>query len=381
MHQRSVLGPADVSDRELAAMVAESFGVASVDLLTSHAEVASYDLDALTTGGRFWVRGRARIGTRDATYAFFVKVVRSWARSPLFQFVPEEHRAAALELVPWRSEPLIYQSDLAARLPAGLTMPRAHAVIDLDDESAALWLEAVDTAPTTWSVEKLAHAAYLLGRLAASPDVRRLARVGDVDGKRTVRAYAEGRVALQVVPALRSDDVWNHPLVAATFDDQLRKDLLRAADALPAIVDELETMPIGTSHGDACTRNLLVTPATTDLVLIDYGFWGEAPIGFDLSQLLVGEVQLGERSATCLPALEAACLPAYVRGLHDEGCDIPLEVVRRSHALSMVLFSGVSAVPFEHLGTEPTPELQRIAGERAASARFILDLLAETSAH
>jgi hypothetical protein len=381
MHERSVLGPADVSDQELAAMVAESFGVASVDLASSHAEVASYDLDALTTGGRFWVRGRARIGTRDATFAFFVKVVRSWAHSPLFQFVPEEHRAAALELVPWRSEPLIYQSDLAARLPAGLAMPRAYAVIDLDDDSAALWLEAVDAAPTTWSVERLAHAAYLLGRLAASPDVRRLARVGDVDGKRTVRAYAEGRVALQVVPALRSDDVWNHPLVAATFDDQLRKDLLRAADALPDIVDELETMPIGTSHGDACTRNLLVTPATTDLVLIDYGFWGEAPLGFDLSQLLVGEVQLGERSATCLPALEAACLPAYVRGLHDEACDIPLEAVRRSHALSMVLFSGVSAVPFEQLGAEPTPELHRIAGERAASARFILGLLAETSAH
>jgi hypothetical protein len=381
MHERSVLGPADVSDQELAAMVAESLGVASVDLLSSHAEVATYDLDALTTGGRFWVRGRARIGTRDATYAFFVKVVQSWARSPLFQFIPEEHRAAALELVPWRSEPLIYKSDLAARLPAGLTMPRAYAVIDLDDESAALWLEAVDAAPATWNVENLAHAAYLLGRLAASPDVRRLARVGDVDRKRTVRAYAEGRVALQVVPALRSDDVWNHPLVAATFDDQIHKDLLRAADALPHIVDELETMPIGTSHGDACTRNLLVSPATTDLVLIDYGFWGEAPIGFDLSQLLLGEVQMGERSATCLGGLEAACLPAYVRGLHDEACDISLEDVRRSHALLMVLFSGVSAVPFEHLGAEPTPELQRIAGERAASARFILDLLAETSTH
>jgi hypothetical protein len=380
MHERSVLGPADVSDQELALMVAQSLGVASVDLLSSHAEVAPYDLDALTTGGRFWVRGRARIGTRDATYAFFVKVVQSWARSPLFRFIPEEHRAAALALVPWRSEPLVYRSDLAARLPAGLTMPRAHAVIDLDDESAALWLEAVEAAPATWNVENLAHAAYLLGRLAASPDVRALARVGDVDGKRTVRGYAEGRLALQVVPALRSDDVWNHPLVAATFDDQLRKDLLRAADGVPDIVDELETMPLGTSHGDACTRNLLVGSDTTDLVLIDYGFWGEAPIGFDLSQLLLGEVQMGERPATCLPALEVACLPAYVRGLRDEECDIKLEVVRRSHALLMVLFSGLSAVPFEHLGAEPTPELQRIAGERAASARFILDLLAETSA-
>jgi hypothetical protein len=379
MHERAVLGPADVSDRELAAMVAESLGVAAVELLSSHAEVAPYDIEALTTGGRFWVRGRARMGTDDTTYAFFVKVVQSWARSPLFQSVPDEHRAAALELVPWRSEPLVYQSDLAARLPAGLTMPRAHAVIDLDDESAALWLEAVDALPADWGVANLAHAAHLLGRVAASPDVRPLARVGDVHGKRTVRGYAEGRVAVQVLPALRSDELWQHPLIAATFDDRLRKDLLAAADALPDILDELDSMPLGTSHGDACTRNLLVTATSSDLVLIDYGFWGEAPIGFDLSQLLLGEVQMGERPATCLPELEVACLSAYVRGLRDENCDIPIEVVRRSHALLMVLFSGLSAVPFEHLASPPTPELERIASERAASARFILDLLADTS--
>jgi len=175
MHERSVLGPADVSDQELAAMVAESLGVASVDLLSSHAEVAPYDLDALTTGGRFWVRGRARIGTLDATYAFFVKVVQSWARSPLFQFVPEEHRASALEMVPWRSEPRIYQSDLTVRLPSGLTMPRAYAVIELDDESAALWLEAVDAVPAAWDVEHLVVpvGAIAIGALLIANAVRR----------------------------------------------------------------------------------------------------------------------------------------------------------------------------------------------------------------
>jgi aminoglycoside phosphotransferase len=380
MHDRSVLGSADVSDERLAAMVAASRGVERVQLLTSHAEVAPYDLDALTTGGRFWVRGLARAGADEAPYAFFVKVVQSWARSPLFQFVPEQFRSAALEMMPWQSEPRVYRSDLAARLPAGLTMPRAYAVVDLDEESAALWLEGVDAIPTAWDVDQHAHAAYLLGRLAASPDVRPLARVGDVAGKRTVRAFAEGRLEHSVLPALRGDDLWNQPIVASTFDDRLREDLLRAADAVPDVVNELETLPLATSHGDACTRNLLVTATSADLVLIDFGYWGETPVGFDLRQLLLGEVQMGERPASCLPALEVACLPAYVRGLRAEGCDVPRDVVRRSLALSMLLFAGLPAIPFENLDSPPTPELERVAGERAASARFILDLLDETAA-
>ncbi len=113
-------------------------------------------------------------------------------------------------------------------------------------------------------------------------------------------------------------------------------------------------------------------------MLIDYGFMGPGPLGFDLGQLLIGEVQLGEREADCLPGLEARCLAAYVEGLHSEGCEAAPELVQRAHALQMLLFSGLSAIPFEHLGKPPTAKLQRIARERAQAARFMLDLVAAT---
>jgi Phosphotransferase enzyme family len=376
MGDRTVLGPADVSDDALAALVEDALGVRDAEVVSCVADVAAYDLEALTTGGRYWVRGTARHSGGASPFAFYVKVVRSWARSPLFQHVPEEVRELAMASLPWRSEPLVYRSDLARRLPRGLSMPRAHAVVDLDEESAALWLEAVDVDPRRWEVEDFAHAAHLLGRLAASPSVRPLAALGSRD---VVRRYASGRVEHQVLPLLRGEELWASPVVAAAFGPEVRSRILSAAASLPSVLEELGSAPLGTAHGDACPRNLLTARgAPQPLVMIDFGFWCEAPLGFDLSQLLLGEVQLGERPAAELAALEEACLPEYVRGLRAEGCDTPLAVVRRAHALLMLLFWGLTAPPVEVVVGAPSPGAAA-AHERASAAGFVLDLVDATA--
>ncbi len=54
-------------------------------------------------------------------------------------------------------------------------------------------------------------------------------------------------------------------------------------------------------------------------MLIDFGFWKLLPIGFDLGQLLVGDVQIGRRSSDDLQERDEACLAAYVAGLRAEG--------------------------------------------------------------
>jgi Phosphotransferase enzyme family len=379
MHDRGALGPADVDDAQLAALVADAIGVAEVELLSSRADVVAYDIEALTTAGRYRVTGRARHAGGREDFTFFVKVVQSWGRHPAFRFVPEEMREFALAALPFEAEPRVYCSDLAERLPPGLTMPQAYAVIDLDAESTALWLEDVPVVTARWDHAGLARAAHLLGRLAASPRVRPLAIVADPGQHRSLRTYAEGRVAQQVVPALHDDDLWRHPVVAPAFDDALRRDLVAAADTLPAVVAELEALPHGAAHGDACTRNLLVAADRPELVLIDFGFWGPAPLGFDLGQLLTGEVQLGERPAASLPGDEQECLAAYVAGLRAEGCDVDVGTVRRGHALGMLLFTALPSLPFELLDAPPTPAAIETSRQRAAAARFVLDLVAATA--
>ncbi len=374
MNNRTLLGPADVDDATLTAMVAESLGARDADvmLLDSRVEEFPYDLPAITTGGRYVVSGTADVDGHRASYALFVKVVQSWSRSPLFQFVPEDVRPFAETTVPWRTEPLAYRSDLASRLPDGLAMPKALGVFDLDDKSASVWLPRLCVLDRPWDDERYARAAHLLGRLAASPRVAPLAGVGEK--AITMRDYASGRLYNQVLPMLRDDGIWQHPLVAATFGDDLRVRMRAAADRVPELVEELMALPHTTGHGDACPNNLLATADSDDFTLIDYGFWMPMPVGSDLAQLLVGDVQIGKRGADDLEVRDDLIVTAYVEGLRAEGCDIPEPVVRRSHAVHLLLMSGLSALPDALLDADPTdPEVVRLSTDRAAIARYALD--------
>ncbi len=375
MTTRDLLGAADVSDAHLAAMVADLLHQDTVELVDVQVHTVDYDQPTITTGGRWWVSGHAATGCARAPFRLFVKQVQSWERSPLFHFVPEEFREMAVAGVPWRTEASVYRSDLAGRLPDGLSAPRALGVFDLDATSAAIWLEEVPVRPATWDRPRYERAAYLLGRLAGSRDLAPLAGLRDVQW--SLGTYASGRLAVQVVPILMTDEVWQHPLCAA-FDAGLRERLRAVAARSRELAAEGDALPYRLSHGDACPNNLLADAEDDDLVMIDFGFWGAAPVGFDLTQLLVGDVQIGRRSATGLAELDEAILTAYVAGLRDEGCDLPEAVVRRAHAICLMLMTGLSALPFDLFERPLDEETQRVAADRAELARYALDLLEAT---
>ncbi len=374
-----MLGAAAVDDATLLAMVAERRGLTGDCALAAvQVEEFPYDLVSITTAGRYRVRGVVAEGRRHVPFTFFVKVVQSFARSPLFDVVPPELREAAAASVPWRTEGLAYRSDLGDRLPAGLTMPRAVAVIDLDESSTAIWLDEIAVVERPWDAARYARAAYLLGRLAANPGVAELARVGRLEW--TLRTYLAGRLGLVVVPLLLDDAVWGHPLVRSAFDTSLRDRLRAAAASAAELVEEAMAMPHLPAHGDACPNNLLATAGDPDFTLIDYGYWMPAPVGADLGQLLVGNVQIGREPAGDLATRDDALVVAYVAGLRDEGCRIPEGVVRRSHALHHLVMTGLSAVPVDLLEREPSEDLLAQVADRAAIARFCLDRVDATAA-
>jgi hypothetical protein len=215
MEGRDLLGTADVSDDRLARIVADLLGEESVGLLDVHVDPVAYDLPAITTAGRWWVSGHAATPNGATPFRIFVKHVQNWSRSPQFAFVPPEIREMAAASVPWRTEANIYRSDLAERLPEGLSMPRALAVIDIDSLSTSAWLEAIPLREWPWDLDRFKRAAYLLGRLAGSRRVASLAQIDDHQW--SVLDYLNGRFQHQVVPMLQDDALWAHPLLANAF--------------------------------------------------------------------------------------------------------------------------------------------------------------------
>ena len=121
---RSVLGPADVSDADLTEIVARWLGESSddVEVVCSSAEVVPYELDAITTAGRYWVTARATTPSGERRVRMFVKHVQSWARSPFFQFVPEEQLVGEVGGVCWRGRVVLQLQDREERIP----MARRH---------------------------------------------------------------------------------------------------------------------------------------------------------------------------------------------------------------------------------------------------------------
>ena len=370
-----VLGADDVSDAELAAMVADLWGVPAVRLVDSSAESVAYDVPSILTGARTWVRGHADAGDGLREFTLFVKRVHSWRHSPAFALVPPEIGEWAAASLPWRAEHLIYSSDLAERLPDGLTMPRCLRVEEHDDETAVAWLEAVDHDPVAWSIHDSARAARLLGRLSASAEVAPLAAIDPQPWH--IESFVSGRLAYTVLPGLHDDATWQHPVVAEHFGD-LREGLTATARHLDPLAHEFASSRHLASHGDACPNNLLRRDGDPGFTLIDFGFWRPQPVGFDLSQLLVGDIQIGRQDVGDLPERAAACIEAYVAGLADEGLEVPLADVRRSHAVSLMLFNGLPSLPLERL-EEDAAVLDHWARQRAGIARYALHVLAETT--
>lgn len=351
MHDRSLLGPADVDDATLTGMVAALLGhdPADVEVLTSRAAEFPYDIPSITTVGRYWVTGTAATPVGQEPFRLFVKHVQAWRHSPHFADVPDDWRERAAASVPWRIESLVYGSDLGERLPDGLTMPRAVGIFDVEPESAVVWLEAVEHEPVEWTPARYERAAYLLGRLSGSPRVAERARVGEFDWH--VDEYVHGRVQVSVLPHVMGDEAWQRPDVAAAFGDELRDRMRAAGSRLAELGAELAALPHLVAHGDSSPNNLLPGPRVDDFVLIDYGFFMPLPLGFDLGQLMAGEVQLGHGLWHQLPELDWACVAAYTRGLADEGVEIAEDVVRRAHALHLLIFAGLSSLPRSACGT------------------------------
>lgn len=346
MTEASLLDPVGLDDDTLA-------GLLGADrVLERRTDEVDYELETITTQARRWVSGRVERDGVTEDFRLVAKVVRSADRSSVWAFIPPEGRAGTLEMLDWRVEPRVYASDLAAHLPPDLAMPRCLGVRRIDEGSTVIWLEAVTDVVAAWGDDDLARAARALGRLAGSSAVAAVAdRVGHPCGPVQARRYWHGRLSMQFGTAYRDPSLWHHPVLAAEVDGPTRERILGLLDAAPALVAEIETLPLLSAHGDGCANNLLLTPRA--VVAIDWAFFARLPLGFDLTQLVVSDIELSRSAASTLAHRQAVALPAYAEGLAAEGVRVDPDALLRAHRVQAALAAGVSVVPLEHLSDDP----------------------------
>ncbi|MFW0795012.1 phosphotransferase [Gordonia sp. CPCC 205515] len=347
--------------------LAELLGVAEVHSV--EAAELPYGLVALTTDSRWCVD----VATSDGPVALVVKVARDVRRSPFFHVIPVELAEAAARGLPWDIEPNVYRSELGVALPQGMSLPRCYAVRPIDDDSAAIWIERVPHA-ATWTTQMYADAARMLGRFAASPEVGRIADgIGHPSGPVQARTYYLGRLRSQFVDTYRSGEIWSHPVVARYVTPALRARLFALIDVMPSLIDEIETLPLLSAHGDACPNNLLSTGDGT-FTVIDWAFFGRSRVGFDLTQLVNSGIDLGHMTADRLPELQDLCLRHYRIGLADSGFDIELDALTRAHRIQLTAFSALSAIPLEQLPDNDTDDqaLNALMHERMRALDLML---------
>ncbi|GAA3236157.1 hypothetical protein [Nonomuraea helvata] len=348
-------------------LVRASLGDPLAEIAEQHVELLHHGSGSLSTASLHRVRGTT---TGGVSWSFFVKSIHTIKHSAWFAKMPEELRAEALANFPWRADADVYLARPS--LPSGLRLPRMYRLDDLGDDRLVMWLEDVPVTSSAWDLDRYRAAARLLGDLAAARPVAGRSSAPREPLNRSLRYYCAVPVAGLFLPILRDPATWRHPLVAANADPLLRADLLALADRIGPLLDALDRLPHTHVHGDAGPMNLLVpADGSAEFVAVDWGSPSPAAVGFDLGQLLVGRAHTGELDPEDLPAVHEAIEAAYAAATADVAD--PGEV-SFGYVAALVLRSAWTAIPFELLGQEPTPELHDLFRRRAALARFIVDL-------
>lgn len=335
------------------------------------AEPVPYAWGSPATAGLWRVSGTADDGARWGAFVKQIQHPRHW---PMLHVVPEALRPDFLANFPWRAELEAWQPGFSEHLPPGLRLPRLLRLADLGDDRLAIWMEDVQTSPAPWDRERFERAAQALGGLAARrSDASALERCGVPVGY-GLRMYVKSRVSSGWL-ALEDDAFWAHPLVAASCDDALRRDLGELHRRLPAVLDRLEQLPQTVPHGDASPQNLLQPADEPDtLVAIDLSFQCPSPIGFDLGQLLVGLVHAGEMPAVGLAALDACLIRTYTQAARADGLLVTEDEVRYGHHGGLLARAGFTSLPVERLHEPVTAELREVFAQRAHLTRYIADV-------
>jgi len=230
----------------------------------------------------------------------------------------------------WKREMLAYQSDLLYELPGQVTAPRCYEIQEQPDGSMWIWLEEIqDEQAHPWSLERYAQVARHLGQLngaylAGHPlpgetwithDWMRNYLQHAAPMVEYIRQNPAHPIVQRMLPGI------SLPLTLAFWDERVR--MLEALDGLPQTF----------CHRDAFGRNLFYRQG--QVVAIDWGYAGVAPVGAELAPLIGAAFGLARFPSSQAKELDQACFEGYLEGLRQAGWEPDPRQVRMGYAITL----------------------------------------------
>jgi hypothetical protein len=205
----------------------------------------------------------------------------------------------------------------------------------------------------------------VLGRLSGRWPGRRVAAELGLQPRGLAQLWY-GKTAQFDLPRLADDALWAGPAFAD--DRRLRADLGRVVEIVPTLIDQLDRLPDGLAHGDACPANML--QGGDGIVAVDWSYASSAAIGSDLGQLLAGAWVNGIADPDAVAATARTIHDGFVSGLAAEGCRVAAESIELAfvtHLLVRAVFDAVATLP----DVAPSAGAARIALARFAADRAL----------
>jgi hypothetical protein len=232
----------------------------------------------------------------------------------------------------WKREAEAYRSGMLQKLPGPVTAPSSYAVQERPDGSIWIWLEDIrDDLGSTWTVDHYrlvaSHLGQLNGAYLAGQPLPGEAWVTH-DWLRKYLEHAAPMVAfLQKNPS--------HPIVQKMLPGTSLLLTLAIWDERLRILKVLAELPQTFCHQDAFERNLFIQGE--QVVGIDWGYAGIAPLGAELAPLIGVAATLGSIPSSQLKQLDQACFEGYLEGLKAAGCTPDARQARLGYTITVLL--------------------------------------------
>ncbi len=238
----------------------------------------------------------------------------------------------------FKREAAAYQSGWLDNLPGGLAAPRCYSVVEDADGSCWMWLEEVsEQIGTTWPLEHYGVVARHLGHfnglyLAGQPLPPWSWLSTD-----WLRQYVE--ISAPAMEQLR--DVQASPWGRRFLPEKDSHQFFHIWEQRAYYFDILDHLPQTICHLDAFHRNMFARKTVDgddQTVLIDWAFVGRAPIGVELSPLVLMGVAMCGIPFDRLHELEQIVIDGYLGGLREAGWQGDPRLVRLGYTAATVRY-------------------------------------------